>query len=286
MTNSDPNKIKEKMLKVMEESKLMREELASRTIRAESNFIIKVPWELQHWFGIANFITFCLEGSITIIRPDKFEQMVKDFEESQKDIVAKDERQRRQFMFGVVTESPITKDGFLFLPSDWLFFEDIKKSPELIFIDSGAELFILKGHKECKCDNPLCGKCLGVGCIDPFCPFHDIREKISRREYIISTVIGESKPDEKEKLKQELQTLKNYLKIKERVIKNLEEYNEKKYIIILGEKFDSEKMPEISERMRENPSSTEKWIRSVADAWHEGDVVSAVRALESDLQHG
>ncbi|MDP3989130.1 MAG: hypothetical protein Q8P93_02755 [bacterium] len=55
-------------------------------------------------------------------------------------------------------------------------------------------------------------------------------------------------------------------------------------ITILGEEFDATAIPKIAERMKEMPHETEKRIQSIANAWHEGSVVGAVQALESDLE--
>ena len=56
--------------------------------------------------------------------------------------------------------------------------------------------------------------------------------------------------------------------------------------LILGEKFPTGEYPMLYRRSQMNKEWLEEQIQSVADAWHEGDIVSACQALESDLQHG
>ena len=59
-----------------------------------------------------------------------------------------------------------------------------------------------------------------------------------------------------------------------------------KEVLILGESFDRELFPKLAEMMDRSPAETEAQVQSVADAWHEGSIVPAVMALESDLAHG
>ncbi len=57
-------------------------------------------------------------------------------------------------------------------------------------------------------------------------------------------------------------------------------------IIILGETFDRDIIPHVARMFDKNRANTEIQIKSIADAWHEGEIVGAVQALESDLAHG
>lgn len=57
-------------------------------------------------------------------------------------------------------------------------------------------------------------------------------------------------------------------------------------ITILSEEFDRDAIPHIARMRDTDKASTEAQIRSIADAWHDGSIVSAVQALESDLAHG
>ena len=54
-------------------------------------------------------------------------------------------------------------------------------------------------------------------------------------------------------------------------------------ITILGEVFERHHIPKVSRMFGTNQSNTERQIQSIADAWHEGSISSAVVALESDL---
>lgn len=53
---------------------------------------------------------------------------------------------------------------------------------------------------------------------------------------------------------------------------------------ILGEKFQIKYYPKLYQGYQKNPQWLDKQIQSIAKAWHEGDIVSAAQALESDLK--
>jgi hypothetical protein len=57
-------------------------------------------------------------------------------------------------------------------------------------------------------------------------------------------------------------------------------------IIILGENIDPDNMPVLYQKALVNPSELERQLKSIAIAWHQGDIQSAMIALESDLEHG
>ncbi|HAT68550.1 MAG: hypothetical protein A2481_02405 [Candidatus Yonathbacteria bacterium RIFOXYC2_FULL_47_9] len=52
---------------------------------------------------------------------------------------------------------------------------------------------------------------------------------------------------------------------------------------ILGEVFERKHFPNIARMFDRDPSNTEQQIQSIANAWHEGSIVSAAIAFESDL---
>jgi len=52
---------------------------------------------------------------------------------------------------------------------------------------------------------------------------------------------------------------------------------------ILGEVFERKHFPNIAKMFDIDPSNTARQIQSIADAWHEGSIVSAAQAFESDL---
>lgn len=59
--------------------------------------------------------------------------------------------------------------------------------------------------------------------------------------------------------------------------------NEK--VKILDLELDRKNFPILFERAKNNPEGLKDELVSVANAWHEGSLVSAAQALESDLQH-
>lgn len=54
-------------------------------------------------------------------------------------------------------------------------------------------------------------------------------------------------------------------------------------ITILGEEFGRKHIPNIAKMFDRDPSNAERQIKSIADAWHGGSIVSAVQSFESDL---
>lgn len=57
-------------------------------------------------------------------------------------------------------------------------------------------------------------------------------------------------------------------------------------ILILGEIIDKENFPKLYNWVKTNPKTLESQLKSIAKAWHEGSIISAMQALESDLEHG
>lgn len=58
-----------------------------------------------------------------------------------------------------------------------------------------------------------------------------------------------------------------------------------KTIQILGEEIDSENMPILYKWAQTHPDTLAAQLQSIANAWHEGDIGSAMIAFESDLAH-
>lgn len=52
---------------------------------------------------------------------------------------------------------------------------------------------------------------------------------------------------------------------------------------VLGHKFEVKHFPCLYRMYQTSPENLERQLRSVADAWHEGSIVSAAVAFESDL---
>lgn len=60
----------------------------------------------------------------------------------------------------------------------------------------------------------------------------------------------------------------------------------KEKVKLCGEEISKKHFPILYQRAVNNKEGTEEMVKSVAKAWHDGNVVSAMQALESDLQHG
>ncbi|HEY4499081.1 MAG TPA: hypothetical protein VJH94_03400 [Candidatus Paceibacterota bacterium] len=56
--------------------------------------------------------------------------------------------------------------------------------------------------------------------------------------------------------------------------------------IVLGETFSVEHFPNLFQMYQTSPENLERQLQGIADAWHEGKIVSAAVAFESDLAHG
>lgn len=54
-------------------------------------------------------------------------------------------------------------------------------------------------------------------------------------------------------------------------------------ITVLGEEFSRQNIPHVARMWDIDRVSAESRIQSVANAWHNGSIVGAVQALESDL---
>ena len=59
-----------------------------------------------------------------------------------------------------------------------------------------------------------------------------------------------------------------------------------KPITLLGELIDPDNQPILYRKAKLNKPELERQLKSIANAWHEGNVRAAVLALESDLEHG
>ena len=57
-------------------------------------------------------------------------------------------------------------------------------------------------------------------------------------------------------------------------------------ILIFNEQFDREHIPHVARMIDTDRGGAEKQISFTAYIWHDGSIVSAVQALESDLAHG
>ena len=55
---------------------------------------------------------------------------------------------------------------------------------------------------------------------------------------------------------------------------------------VLGETFSVEHFPHLYEMYKTSSDNLARQLQGVADAWHNGSIVSAAQALESDLSHG
>lgn len=55
---------------------------------------------------------------------------------------------------------------------------------------------------------------------------------------------------------------------------------------LLGETFSKEHFPNLYRMVETSRENAEAQLQSIAAAWHNGSIVSAAQALESDLAHG
>jgi hypothetical protein len=58
-----------------------------------------------------------------------------------------------------------------------------------------------------------------------------------------------------------------------------------KPIKIFGETIDPDNQPKLHEWALSNPDTLERQLKSIANAWHEGSIKSAIISFESDLTH-
>lgn len=67
---------------------------------------------------------------------------------------------------------------------------------------------------------------------------------------------------------------------------NLIIMKKQKPIEILGEFIDPDNMPILYRKAVINPEELKRQLKSIAEAWHQGNIRAAMIALESDLEHG
>lgn len=58
-----------------------------------------------------------------------------------------------------------------------------------------------------------------------------------------------------------------------------------KEFVVLGEGFKIVHFPRLYRMYKNDPENLAMQLRSIADAWHEGSIVSAAQAFESDLSY-
>ena len=54
---------------------------------------------------------------------------------------------------------------------------------------------------------------------------------------------------------------------------------------ILGVELDEKNFPVLFKWAKNHPDTFKQQVQAVAEAWHEGDIMSACQALESDMEH-
>lgn len=54
---------------------------------------------------------------------------------------------------------------------------------------------------------------------------------------------------------------------------------------LLGESFSKEHMPNLYRMVETNKKNAEIQLQSIANAWHNGSIVGAAQAFESDMAH-
>lgn len=73
----------------------------------------------------------------------------------------------------------------------------------------------------------------------------------------------------------------NYNEVFDRMINK-----QQKTIVIFGEEIDPDNMPKLYKWAKNNPETLKRQLKSIAKAWHQGNIRAAMIALESDLEHG
>ena len=58
-----------------------------------------------------------------------------------------------------------------------------------------------------------------------------------------------------------------------------------KTFTVLGETFGVEHFPRMYDMFKTSPDNLERQLKSIANAWHEGSIVGAAQAFESDMGH-
>ncbi|HEY4496480.1 MAG TPA: hypothetical protein VJC04_03985 [Candidatus Paceibacterota bacterium] len=48
-------------------------------------------------------------------------------------------------------------------------------------------------QKKCLCNEPLCAKCLGIGCEDDGCKKHSVADKIRSKQKILNSLLNKKK---------------------------------------------------------------------------------------------
>lgn len=246
-------------------------------IKSHGNIIIELPDNFDRWFGTKVVVLPGLEDSFRVVSVEKYQEIENKFRETLEIplIEAKTVDPVSIMLQGY--ETVITNDGHLKMhPKASGDFRD------LMFINGGWDITIMRNFKECKCDDRACGKCILVNCKDPFCSMHSIHKKISQRDKLLK---GNLADDVKADLESQIQKLSNYLKIIEGVELNLADYEENADFEILGERFKIRYFPNMYDMYRTSKYNLENQLQSIADAWHEGSVISAAIAFESDMKY-
>lgn len=77
----------------------------------------------------------------------------------------------------------------------------------------------------------------------------------------------------------------NYNEVLDKMVANQNRAT-RKPVVILGEEVDPDNMPILYRKANTNNLELERQLKSIATAWHEGNIRAAMIALESDLEHG
>ncbi len=57
-------------------------------------------------------------------------------------------------------------------------------------------------------------------------------------------------------------------------------------VLVLGVSIDKENFPILYKWAQEHPDTLKSQVKSIAKAWHEGDALAAMQAMESDMERG
>jgi hypothetical protein len=249
----------------------------SNMVSAKSGLIVQVPANFGRWFNEEVYVLSGLNGSFNVLTLPRYEELKNKF---QTILEIPPEKAKTVDSGSIMLQgykSSISDKGYLKMPLGAL-----PSVEDLIFINKGWDIVIMKSFKACKCDDFDCGKCLLVNCKDPFCGFHPLQKKMSGRKRLLSDKLDLK---HKVKLEEEIHKLDMYVKMIEDIEYNLSDYKENGSFKVLGEYFKIKHFPNMYDMYRTSWENLENQLGSIAKAWHEGDLNSAAIAFESDLAH-
>lgn len=230
------------------------------------NTFIKLPKTLEDYFNKEVVITELPDNKLIV-------RTIESFDKWKEKINKQLDKELADSMTEGFRKAYIESNGYInFLGNEPVI---VKINKKKYFTPEQDHIIVSFGRSNiCTCKEPLCGKCLGGGCLDKNCKTHSKQNKIKNYKLRYKQTQNTSQKD--------IDEVFNILF--EEVLKN-QNKSDKDTFYILGEEFQTKYFPNLSEKMKLDPVGTENEVRSIANTWHEGSISSAVIALESDLGH-